>query len=298
MDRSLASTFLARTSPEAVGPVETAGDLEARLAQVVALARAAWPDVPLGATTFVAHLAARVDAADPVSSFERLRHSDLYLACACGQGSAAALAAFESSYGPVLHAALSQVRSSSASRDEVLQHLREKLFVGDGAAPPKIDRYRGGGSLAGWLRVVTVREALMMIRRDRRMTPTDDVAAFEAAGGDPELDHIKARYHQAFRDAVRCAFGALEVRQRNLLRQHHLDGVTLDELARLYAVHRTTVARWLALARSRVMDETRAALSSQGSIGTNDVESIVRLLSSRFDMSIHDLLIGGGDHAE
>jgi|GEM_PF-4314550 len=56
----------------------------------------------------------------------------------------------------------------------------------------------------------------------------------DEAGLDPEIAYLKQRYRDEFREAFVAALGALDERQRNVLRQHHLDGMTIDQLGSLH----------------------------------------------------------------
>jgi hypothetical protein len=69
-------------------------------------------------------------------------------------------------------------------------------------------------------------------------------------------------------------------RARNLLRQHVLDGLTIDELARLYRAHRATCARWLADARSELALHTRRHLVT-ASLPGDEVDSVLGCLIHR-----------------
>src|SRR5258706_11793646 len=96
------------------------------------------------------------------------RHlEDMYLAWACDRGDAAALASFERDIAPVVERAL----ASFADRCEVMQMLREQMFV---RTPRGIAAYDGRAPLATWLRVCATRIALREQDRERRIAPTDD----------------------------------------------------------------------------------------------------------------------------
>jgi RNA polymerase sigma-70 factor (ECF subfamily) len=53
----------------------------------------------------------------------------------------------------------------------------------------------------------------------------------------------------------------------------------------LYRVHRSTVARWLADARAALLDETRTEVSQKLGVHRHEVESLMRVVSSRLDLS-------------
>ena len=82
------------------------------------------------------------------------------------------------------------------------------------------------------------------------------------------------------------------MRQRNLLRQHILDELTIDDLARLYRVHRATCARWLADARADLGKHTRKKLVvALGLANKDDMDSMLRFLDSDIELSISKILM-------
>lgn len=54
---------------------------------------------------------------------------------------------------------------------------------------------------------------------------------------------------------------------RPLLVQHHKDGLSVDQLAALYGVHRATAARRVAAARDAFSREVRTVLSRNLAVG-------------------------------
>jgi RNA polymerase sigma-70 factor, ECF subfamily len=256
--------------------------------------RAAWPAVELS-TDDLARYVAALAGAQPIASWLSGRPAaDLYLACGCSALHPAALAAFDDHVLSQVESFLTSMRPDRVFVDEVRQVLREKLFVG---AAPKIAEYSGRGSLLGWLRVVTVRTALNLRRRRTEML---DGAAGGGAGAergpgldppiDPELDYLKDHYRAAFRAAIEASFAVLSSEQRNLLRLHFLEGMTLHQLATLFQVHRGTVARWIAQTRRDVLEGTRAVLQRHLVLETAELDSMMRLLDSRLEVSMRRLL--------
>ncbi len=71
---------------------------------------------------------------------------------------------------------------------------------------------------------------------------------------------------------------------------HYLDGLNIDEIGASFRVHRSTVARWLAQARERILEETRKLLSSRLQIGRAEAESVIHLVQSQLDVSIYRYL--------
>jgi RNA polymerase sigma-70 factor (ECF subfamily) len=258
------------------------------VARVAAAGRAAWPGLALTDAALAAHLAER----DPPTAEH---DADLYLATALASGDRAALAAFEARLVPEIDAALRRLRLPGGAADEVKQALRVDLLVGpDGV--PRIADYAGRGALVGWLRVTATRHGLKLLRQTQREETLDEILldhwpdATPNATANPERRHLRTTYTADLKRAVGEAFAALEVRQRNLLRQHLLDELTIDELARLYRVHRATCARWLADARADLGRHTRKRLTDALGVRGDELESLLRFLDSDIELSISRLL--------
>jgi RNA polymerase sigma-70 factor (ECF subfamily) len=266
--------------------------LDERLAALVAEARAAHPGLDTSVEAFVAHLAKRLPPAD--FPWAGVRAADLYLACACARGEARAVADLEARNFGEVGAALGRMGFDGERVDEVRQQLRELLFVGPPGGAPRIADYAGRGDLKAWLRVSAVRAALKLARRAKREAPDADDRLLErqAPGADPELAFLKERYRPAFKQAFQGALDALADRDRLLLRQSVVDGLSIDELGALHGVHRATAARWLAKAREELIKRTRADLMNLLRVDRGECESIMRLVHSQLDGTIRRRLRG------
>jgi RNA polymerase sigma-70 factor (ECF subfamily) len=247
--------------------------------------RAAWPDVAVASEAFAAYVEAH--AAEPGDGV-RLHAGDLYLCCACAEGNPIALAAFERRY---LAPLAGQVVRSGTTADvaaEVVQDLRERLFVGR----LTIHRYDGSGALAAWLRVAAVRAA-SNARRDATRR-----AQLLAADGslqtlpviDPALALVKRRYGEQFSGALRDAFAALDEEARNVLRLHFSDGLNLDAIAKVLGISRATAGRRMLAARERVRDETLRLLGERIAVGPEELESLLAVVRSTLDVSLGALM--------
>lgn len=266
-------------------------DLSAAAARIATAGRLAWPDVKVSETTIANRLAARVQE-DPEARVDNLHDADLYLAMALAEGDGAALKAFEAELVPQVDVALRRLRLAGGTADEVKQALRFELLVGvDGHR--RIADYAGRGELAAWLRVSATRKALKVIRKIDREETLDEILLdhWPDATPGPEQKQLRSQYTAELKKAIREAFAALEVRQRNLLRQHILDELTIDDLARLYRVHRATCARWLADARADLGKQTRKRLMNALGMPTKEVDSLLRFLDSDIELSISRILM-------
>lgn len=257
------------------------------LLSLVLRAEAGWPEFRLDRATFASYLAERVGDA-----LEDAHPTDLYLACACAGGNAKAMAVFEGAYMADVRRAVGRIDMPPDAADDVVSALREELCFGVADRPPKLAKYSGRGSLRGWLRVTATRMALKAVRSGKRIAAGDDgvldgVAASTAA---PDLLYVQKKYETEFADAFRFAMTQLSSRQRTLLRQRFADGLTGDELAKLYRVHRATVVRWLARARDDALSHTRESLRQRLDVAASELDTIMRAVKSGLDISLSSLL--------
>ncbi len=255
-------------------------------------AAAAWPTFALPYERYAAHLAARVHAraGEPAEHVIRtMPAADLYLVAACGDGDPLALAAFRDAHVPALRHALAKLRMPDAMIDEAIQHVLVAVLVGD-RRPPQLGEYGGKGTLRSWLRTIAVRTGRRMLGLESGVdTNEDELAELPAAVAGPELELLRTRYRDQVRRAFAAAFAHLAERERNVLRQYYIDGLTIDQLAALYQVNRATTARWVAGARLAVVAKTREQLVSQFGIEAADVDSIIRLVRSELDVSVREI---------
>jgi RNA polymerase sigma-70 factor (ECF subfamily) len=254
-------------------------------------AHAAWPALRVDRTSFEAYLAARSGEGP-----ERVFVEDLYLAYACAQKNPIALAAFERHYMPEVRAALAGARHR-VPLDELEQLVRTKLFVGD---PPKIVRYSGKGPLGGWLRVVAVRAAVSYLRSSRRMQVPP--AAYARVGLEasevlaladqsfPELEFLRRAHEEDLRASLEGALTSMSRRDRRLLHQHFVEGLTIDRLGEIHRVHRSTAARWVVQARAIACERAQEQLAVRLGVDRSDQESLLGHLRERLDVSLRRLL--------
>ncbi|MDB4954800.1 MAG: putative DNA-binding regulatory protein [Myxococcales bacterium] len=260
----------------------------AMVTRIEAAGRAAWPAIGLDEDLLAERIAERLRN-DPEARSEEAHDADVYLAIALAASNKAALEIFEAELVPQIDVALRRLRLPGGTADEVKQALRFELLVGD----QKIADYAGRGELAAWIRVSATRKALKISRKADREETLDEILLdhWPATTPDPAVKHLRSTYTAELKTAIRAAFAALEVRQRNLLRQHILDELTIDDLARLYRVHRATCARWLADARADLGRNTRKRLIAALGVPGGEVDSLLRFLDSDIELSISRILM-------
>jgi RNA polymerase sigma-70 factor (ECF subfamily) len=259
---------------------------EEALTAAIEEGRRAWPALEVPADQFEVFLAERIDEGHGLSE---LVVADLYLACACQLRVSGAIAAFESYCKTAVDGAIARIGGAGAVADEARQIVRDLLFVGkDGSGA--ISSYSGRGSLRGWVRIVTVREALRLVRKASKDVAVDDEVMFDAlaptARDDPKLEYLKTRYREQFRSSFRQAVADLPRRERTALKMSVLDGLSIDEIGTTFRVHRSTAARWLTRAREVLLDATRAHMMKELDITETDVDSVIRLIQSNLHLTL------------
>ncbi len=260
-------------------------------------ARATWPAIHIVGNVFALWVAARItDGENPLSDLLRLRGGDSWIACACAQRDAAAIATLERAFADPVEQALIRVEADPVQRDELRQVVRRHVLIGDGEGA--ITRYGGTGPLGAWLRVTASRAALNAQRTRKQHAPLadEDLAALPRHLHDPELEFLEHTYRDAFREAFAAAITSLQPRERTLLRQAILHQVTVRELARMYGVHHATAARWVAQARDSVAAAVHRELGTRLRLAPSELASVLALIRSRIELSI-DRILAPGDSA-
>lgn len=264
-------------------------DLDSAVAAHLADARHAWPTLEITAEVYAACLRATLAtrADEPADRVLATMPIDLVLAAACSTGDAAAIALTRAELAPGLRHALARTGAPDATIDEAEQRVWIMLFVGDGA---QIRQYSGRGRLRSWVRSIGVRTIRRMLGTDQAGADDErELSQLPAALRDPELEAMRARYAPQVRSSFAQALTALTPRQRNVLRQYHIDGLTIDQLAVLYKINRATAARWVAGARLALVTATRDRLVAELQLDPHEVDSVIRLVRSQLSLSVREL---------
>jgi len=254
-------------------------DLEERLILAHENARVTWSGIDVSYEHFVEHVRARVseiaEQADASGAAESPHFDDLYLACACLHGRKGAVERLFAEYKEAIEAVARRVGLTPEARDDLFQILGERLFVksddtgppgvsGAGKAPPRIAQYTGSGPLRAWVKAVATRIALDLVRRAPRDKPTTEEPSDELLvariADSPDVQLAKETDRSHLRAALRTSFESLSSQERNLLRYALLDGLGIDELAKIYQVHRATAARRLVASRDRLAEGVKQYL--------------------------------------
>jgi len=289
---SLVNAFLAALDDEARPRFESAATLAATLAQLREAALAAYPDQAVDAAIFAAELARRLGVAASPEQLARVRADHVHLAIACAAGDPLAVRRFEDDFLGEVDATAGRLRARPDEVDEVRGHMRRILFVSEPGRPAALREFSGRGDLHSYLRVIATRELVRVINKGRREVGVTDDAFFDMLSptSDPQLGYLRERYRPEVDAAMRAALMALPDQPRALLRYSVVDGWTVDRIGALYGIHRATAARRVAAARAELGAAIRDQLAARLAISLGEVDSIVRLVQSRVDVSLERLL--------
>jgi len=238
-------------------------------------ARAQWPDVRFDDTL-----------RELVNGDEVAAAGDVLLAAAAQRQEPTAIAAFDRVLTEV-DAAGAAVGAPKDLVEEVKQLLRLQLLVPKEGKPPGIASYRGKGPLRGWVRITATRELIRHKKKRAREMPIEQsLDHLLTSRIDPALEALKAEYRSEFAVALREAIGDLSAEDRTLLVQQVVHAMSIDEIGAAFGVHRATAARWLNRARGALVTATHKRLAQRLSLPVEQIDSVIRLVSSQLDASV------------
>ncbi len=243
-------------------------------------ARAQWPDVHFDDGKL------RELVGDRLAGDEVLASGDVLFAAAAQLQEPTAIAAFDRVLTEV-DAAGASVGAPKDLVEEVKQLLRLQLLVPKDGKPPGIAGYRGKGPLRGWVRITATRELIRHKKKRAREAPIEhSLDHLLTSRIDPALEALKAEYRSEFAVALREAIGDLSAEDRTLLVQQVVHDMSIDEVGTAFGVHRATAARWLNRARGALVAATHKRLAARLEIPVEQIESVIRMVSSQLDASV------------
>ena len=80
------------------------------------------------------------------------------------------------------------------------------------------------------------------------------------------------------------------MRERTLLRLHTVEGLSLERMGVMYRKDKATLSRWLAAAREKLAEETRARLAERLALAPPELASLLRAIRSQLEVSLLRLL--------
>jgi RNA polymerase sigma-70 factor (ECF subfamily) len=237
---------------------------------------------------FSSHVA-RVTSTD--TALEELRGfsgEGLFICAACLEGVRGASNVFETVFLTPLARVLARLDGGNELAADALQKIRAQFFAPAPGQQSAFLSYSGRGALAVWLKVLAVRAAQKLRRGAAKSAEDSDagLGAMPAPDADPELRFLKLQHRQHFKACFAEALVALEPRERNVLKMSLIDGLSIDDIGKVYDVHRATAARWLAGARQTLVDATRAKLAAKLGVSDGELNEMMGQVQSNLSISL------------
>ena len=243
-------------------------------------ALAAWPTLPVTRDQLVTRLATVIERCSPApEAFDALRPDEQVLVAACLHGLPGAVDSLENAAFGGLRTVARRF-TGLLTEVELVQRVRTKLLVRGDRPEPLLATFMGATSLARWIRVVAVRIGLDAARSDGRRRARDRALPDALPQRDPEFYWMRQLYTDDFERVLAACLGALSSKDRNLLRAQVSHGMTLDDMARMWGVHRATIARWLRATRLQLIGAVRDGLRAETGLSESEVDSVIALIQS------------------
>jgi RNA polymerase sigma-70 factor, ECF subfamily len=249
-----------------------------------------WPEITIEPHVLGAHLEKCLRGPDYADDLARLHIGDLYLACACLDGNTAAHEALHRHHLARVDEWVAHVDRSKAFADDIRQQVATQLLIGTSASGPKLLGYTGHGALGAFVRVMAARTARKRKTKKEERGGDEPDEALAAPDLDPELALLKRRFASEFADAFKAVLKDLDDDERGVLKLHYLDGLSIEQVGIAYRVSRATAARWLAKAKARVVEETKARLAAKLGHSAPKPESLLAMVENDLHLSLSRLM--------
>lgn len=276
--------------------------LDENLRRIYYLAQQTWPDIHLAAEIFLSYLARQLppDTTDILQSLHLLENDDIYFVCACLEKIPEAIHAFETEVLKKMEIPLLNLLKSREMLDDLKGQLIQKFIYGNANSQPKIAGYRGKKKLRNWIYIAAMRQALTVLQKNKKEKPLTDLdyKQLSAMGDDPELQYLKVVCRKKFAAAFQTALSSLSFKDRNILRYHYIEGLSVDKIAKINNVHRVTVSKWLMAIRQQLLTQIQTILLADLNINQNTFQSMFQLIKSQFNVSICQYLKKSEDPSE
>jgi RNA polymerase sigma-70 factor (ECF subfamily) len=254
------------------------------------LGNARWPAILCDRDQFQRWVVRQEIEADRVAN----HGPDLYLAGGCALGDPAAIATFDRIYLTRIRPLLGPVTLTEDDLTELRQQLRIKLLVG---AKAKIGLYRGQGPLLSWVGACATRTA-QNLRRGRFHQALAESCSLEGLVSeepDAELLLASMQSRTVLSAALRRCLAALPGKEKTLLQMFFVDGLNIDQIGAVFGVHRATIARWIAVIRSKILAEVCRSVSTDLRASRAEVLSLLGLARSEIDIGVGTILVGAAN---
>jgi RNA polymerase sigma-70 factor (ECF subfamily) len=107
---------------------------------------------------------------------------------------------------------------------------------------------------------------------------------------DPVRRIVRARYGSSFSHALQIAICNMCEGDRDLLRHSIVHDRSIDQLGRIYSIHRATAARRLGKARARIVASLRKLLMAKHAFSDEEFDGVARDVWDQLEVNLAGLL--------
>lgn len=267
---------------------EGSPELGAALLSLFMQGREAWPALDVTLERFVKHVSKVAPDGSSADELASLSGEGLLLCAACLDDDPKAANVFETVFLAPLARVLGKLDDGRELSADTLQQLRAQFFAPSAGQTSAFLMYSGRGALAVWLKVLAVRAAQKLRRGAAKQAETSDdgLGAIPAPDADPELRFLKLQHRTHFKAVFAEALAALEPRERSVLRMSLVEGLSIDDIGKVYDVHRATAARWLGAAREQLVSTTRRRLAERLRVTESELDEMMGAVQSNLSLSL------------
>lgn len=251
-----------------------------------------WSSFSLSPDVFFPYVASRIPLEKSLHNLSTaLDWEGSFIACACYHRNYIAMTLFEKLYLSPLLLRIRGKEHLTSEMDDIKQTLWERFFHAEPPKEPKISQFAGLGDLQSWVRTAAYREVMGMLRKQKKETWVEDVLwNLPNEQDNQEVQYLKVLYRTKFKEVMQECLQGLSPKERNILRYYYVEGWTAEKIGTLYQTHRTTVSRWLEKIQSKLLEQTKSLLVQELELSTTNVESLLVLIQSQLDVSLHRFL--------
>ncbi len=216
------------------------------------------------------------------TQYDDRRLDDIVLARACARGSPSAVDKFVSTHQELLRAVGVQSMRPD-ERDDFQQHVLTHLLVQQGNTAPRVEQYRGRGTLRAFVRMVASRLAIDLKRARGNESTASDLGAWIVEELDPDEALESAEVRTMVSEALIRALRGLKPPERRALRMRYVLGFSVARTAEALGIHEISVSRLVTRVRTRLLQQVRDELSR----GDTSVEpGVLAALARTLDVSL------------
>lgn len=292
MSEELVEALLFAAPAELRGLVRPERGLALRLREALSIAVDAWAEVDVTLDEFARYLSARLRPdAEPSEPWAGLHLADLYLACGCAYGDAAARRGLRRTFGEEMQRSAARLHEVDANAEALAVEVEEAL-LGVESASPRIAHYDGRRPLRAFIRA-TVRRvhegaASPPLGVDSMPTPrpharAEGPAPAASREADALAEHLGPESRTAFRTAVDKVMAEVGARARSAAVDHFAHARQVDALAEGLGAPTAQVTRWLGDVCRRVSTRAREELIEQYGFTGGKLDAAAAAIDGRLD---------------